>query len=64
LIPEFIGRIPIIVTLDKLTEEQLVKILKEPKNSIIKQYAMLFKEDNINLKFTDDALALIAKRAI
>lgn len=64
LIPEFIGRIPIITTLDKLTENDLVRILTEPKNALIKQYRKLFELDNVELDFTDDALAEAANIAI
>ncbi len=64
LIPEFIGRMPIIATLDDLDEKSLVKILKEPKNSLIKQYKRLFEFENVELEFQDDAIAEIAKKAI
>ncbi len=64
LIPEFIGRMPIIATLDDLDEKSLVKILKEPKNSLIKQYKRLFEFENVELSFQDDAIAEIAKKAI
>ena len=64
LIPELVGRLPLIVSLDSLTEEDLVKILKEPKNAIVKQYQKLFELDNVELKFTQDALEEIAKIAI
>jgi ATP-dependent Clp protease ATP-binding subunit ClpX len=64
LIPEFIGRMPIIATLDDLDEKSLIKILKEPKNSLIKQYQKLFEFENVNLEFKDDALVEIAKKAI
>ncbi|WP_311491769.1 ATP-dependent Clp protease ATP-binding subunit ClpX [uncultured Anaerococcus sp.] len=63
LIPEFIGRVPIIVSLDALDEEALVRILKEPKNSLIKQYQKLFDLDKVKLTFNDDAIAEIAKKA-
>ena len=63
LIPEFIGRVPIIVSLDSLDEEALVRILKEPKNSLIKQYQKLFDLDDVKLSFNDDAIAEIAKKA-
>ena len=62
-IPEFIGRLPIIVTLDPLSEDDLVRILKEPKNALIKQYQALFALDGVKLTFTDEALRLIAKKA-
>ena len=63
LIPEFIGRVPIIVSLDALDEDALVRILKEPKNSLIKQYQKLFDLDDVKLSFNDDAIAEIAKKA-
>jgi len=64
LIPEFIGRMPILATLEELDEKSLVKILKEPKNSLIKQYTRLFEFENTKLTFKDDALLEIAKKAI
>ena len=64
LIPEIIGRLPIICTLQDLTEEALVKILKEPKNALCKQYAKLFKYDNVELTFDNEALREIANMAI
>jgi ATP-dependent Clp protease ATP-binding subunit ClpX len=64
LIPEFVGRLPVIATLNDLDIEALVKILKEPKNALIKQYAKLFDLEDVALTFTDDALEAIAKRAI
>jgi ATP-dependent Clp protease ATP-binding subunit ClpX len=64
LIPEFIGRMPIIATLDDLDEKSLVKILKEPKNSLIKQYQRLFEFEEVDLEFKDDAIIEIAKKAI
>lgn len=64
LIPEFVGRVPVVVSLDDLTEESLIRILKEPKNALIKQYKKLFEMDGVELEFTDDALAAIAKQAI
>tara|TARA_B100000575_G_scaffold277507_1_gene263866 strand:- start:1688 stop:2941 length:1254 start_codon:yes stop_codon:yes gene_type:complete len=64
LIPEFIGRMPIIATLDDLDEKSLVRILKEPKNSLIKQYQRLFEFENVELEFNDDAIIEIAKKAI
>ena len=62
LIPEFIGRMPIIATLDDLDEKSLVKILKEPKNSLIKQYQRLFEFEEVELEFNDDAIIQIAKK--
>ncbi|MEB3702102.1 ATP-dependent Clp protease ATP-binding subunit ClpX [Candidatus Bealeia paramacronuclearis] len=64
LIPEFVGRLPVIATLDDLDEAALVEILTEPKNALIKQYAKLFNMENVELKFTDDALDAVAKKAI
>jgi ATP-dependent Clp protease ATP-binding subunit ClpX len=64
LIPEFIGRMPIVATLDDLDEKSLIKILKEPKNSLTKQYQKLFEFENVELEFQDDALNEIAKKAI
>ena len=63
LIPEFIGRVPVTVTLDKLEKEDLVRILKEPKNAIVKQYQKLFELDNVELEFTEDAVEAIAEQA-
>ena len=64
MIPEFIGRLPVIFTLKGLDAEALVKILKEPKNAIIKQYQKLLALDEVDLQFDDGALESIAKRAI
>ncbi|MFZ5565180.1 MAG: ATP-dependent Clp protease ATP-binding subunit ClpX [Thermodesulfobacteriota bacterium] len=64
LIPEFLGRLPIIVTLDELSEESLVKILTEPKNALIKQFQKLFEIEGVNLRFTDSALATVASLAM
>ncbi len=64
LIPEFVGRIPVISTLDPLDEETLKRILTEPKNALVKQYAKLLQMDDVELEFTDDALSAIAKEAI
>jgi len=64
LIPEFIGRMPIIATLDDLDEKSLIKILKDPKNALTKQYQKLFEFENVELEFKDDALSEIAKKAI
>lgn len=63
VIPEFVGRVPVTVALDRLDEEALKRILVEPKNSIVKQYKKLFELDNVNLKFEDAAIDLIAKRS-
>ncbi|MFZ4380437.1 MAG: ATP-dependent Clp protease ATP-binding subunit ClpX [Sandarakinorhabdus sp.] len=64
LIPEFIGRLPVIATLEDLDEPALIKILTEPKNALVKQYARLFEMEGVKLDFTVDALSAIAKRAI
>ena len=64
LIPELVGRLPVIVGLDDLDEDALVKILSQPKNSIEKQYKKLFEIDGVELEFTDDALSAVAKKAI
>ena len=64
LIPEFVGRMPILATLDELDEKSLVKILKEPKNSLLKQYKRLFEFENVKLIFKDEAVNEIAKKAI
>jgi len=64
LIPEFVGRLPVITGLDDLDENTLCKILKEPKNSLVKQYTKMFMMDNIKLEFTKEAIKAVAKRAI
>ena len=64
LIPEFVGRVPIIVTLDALDKDSLVKILTEPKNALIKQYKKLFELDGVDLEFMEDALLAIADEAL
>jgi ATP-dependent Clp protease ATP-binding subunit ClpX len=64
LIPEFVGRLPVLATLEDLDEEALVIILTEPKNALVKQYQRLFEMEGARLTFTDDALKAIAKRAI
>ena len=64
LIPEFVGRMPVLATLEDLDVHSLVKILKEPKNSLLKQYEKLFEFDNVQLIFKDDAILEIAKKAI
>ncbi|PRY94848.1 ATP-dependent Clp protease ATP-binding subunit ClpX [Hasllibacter halocynthiae] len=64
LIPEFVGRLPVIATLEDLDEDALVTILTEPKNALVKQYQRLFELEDTQLTFTDDALTAIAKRAI
>jgi ATP-dependent Clp protease ATP-binding subunit ClpX len=64
LIPEFIGRLPVIATLEDLDEPALIQILTEPKNALLKQYQRLFEMENVTLTFTDDALSAVARRAI
>jgi ATP-dependent Clp protease ATP-binding subunit ClpX len=64
LIPEFLGRLPVIATLDELTEETLIRILTEPKNSLVKQFSKLFEIEGVNLRFTDTAMSAIAREAI
>ena len=64
LIPEFVGRLPVLATLEDLDQEALVTILTEPKNALVKQYQRLFELEDTKLNFTDDALSAIAKRAI
>ena len=64
MIPEFVGRMPVTATLLELDEKALVRILTEPKNSLVKQYEKLFSLDNVRLRFTEGALVLVAKKAI
>ena len=64
LIPEFVGRMPVVAALDELDEQAFIKILTEPKNALMKQYQKLLSFDNVRLKFTDGALSAIAKKAI
>src|SRR5271154_856046 len=64
LIPEFIGRLPVVASVTNLDKESLVKILSEPKNALVKQYTRLFEMDNVELEFTEDALDAIAEQAI
>lgn len=64
IIPELLGRLPVISSFKELTKEELIKVLTEPKNALIKQYSLLLKEDGINLSFTDKALELVAEKAI
>lgn len=64
LIPEFIGRLPVMVTLDELSKEALVRIIKEPKNAILKQYKKLFQMDGVELEIEDDAINRVAEKAI
>ena len=64
MIPEFVGRLPVLATLEDLDEEALVMILTKPRNALIKQYQKLFDMENVQLKFTDGALGAIAREAI
>ncbi|HEX7389434.1 MAG TPA: ATP-dependent Clp protease ATP-binding subunit ClpX [Acidiphilium sp.] len=64
LIPEFIGRLPVVATLDDLDEAALIEILTKPKNALVKQYARLFEMEGVKLNFTEDALRVVATRAI
>ncbi|MBC2694406.1 MAG: ATP-dependent Clp protease ATP-binding subunit ClpX [Desulfobacteraceae bacterium] len=64
LIPEFIGRLPVVTTLDELNDTALIRILKEPKNALIKQFKKLFEIEGVNLRFTDSAVAAIAKESL
>ncbi len=64
LIPEFLGRLPVIATLAELDNSALIRILTEPKNALVKQYKKLFEMEGVNLRFTDDALSAIADEAM
>ncbi|MGO1117635.1 ATP-dependent Clp protease ATP-binding subunit ClpX [Rhodovibrionaceae bacterium A322] len=64
LIPEFVGRLPVVATLEDLDNDALIEILTEPKNALVKQYQRLFEMEEVNLQFTDDALRAIADKAI
>ena len=64
LIPEFVGRLPVVATLDELSEDALIRILREPKNALTKQYAKLFELEGVELKFTDEALQAVAQQAL
>ena len=64
LIPEFVGRLPVVATLEDLDESALIEILTKPKNALVKQYQRLFEMEDVSLKFTDDALGAISKKAI
>ena len=64
LIPEFVGRLPVVATLDELDEEQLVKILIEPKNALTKQYERMFDMENCEIEFRDDALRNVARKSM
>lgn len=63
LIPELVGRLPVIAHLDELDEEQLVRVLTEPKNALVKQYSKMFQLENVELEFSPDALVAIAREA-
>ncbi|MCB1455442.1 MAG: ATP-dependent Clp protease ATP-binding subunit ClpX, partial [Nitratireductor sp.] len=64
LIPEFVGRVPVLATLEDLDEDALLQILTEPKNALVKQYQRLFEMESVELSFQEDALRAIARRAI
>ncbi len=64
LIPEFVGRLPVVGVLNDLDEDALVEILTKPKNAIVKQYQRLFEFENVKLRFTDDALRCISREAM
>jgi ATP-dependent Clp protease ATP-binding subunit ClpX len=64
LIPEFIGRLPVVAALDELSEQALIRILREPRNALVKQYAKLFEFEGVDLKFTDEALQAVATQAL
>ena len=64
LIPEFVGRLPVIATLDELSEDALIRILKEPKNALIKQFGKLFEFEGVELRFSDEALLAVAQEAL
>ena len=64
MIPEFVGRLPVVATLTELDKGALIDILKEPKNSLVKQYQTMLEFENVNLKFTDDSLDAIAEEAL
>lgn len=64
LIPEFLGRLPVITTLDELGEDTLIRILSEPKNALVKQFKKLIELEGVNLRFTDSALCGVAKEAL
>ena len=64
LIPEFVGRLPVLVTLNQLDEDALIKILTEPKNALVRQYSKLLSFDNVELEFTPEALTAISQLAL
>jgi len=63
LIPEFLGRLPVVATLNELAEDALIRILQEPKNALLKQFKKLFEMEGVNLRLTDSALAAIARES-
>ena len=63
-ITEFVGRLPVLVTLDELTKDDLVRILTEPKNAFVEQYKALFRMENVNLNFSEDSLLATAEKAV
>ena len=64
LIPEFVGRLPVVATLEELSEEALIRILTEPKNALVKQYQKLFELEGVGLKFSDEALLAVSQEAL
>ena len=64
MIPEFVGRLPVVATLEDLDESALIKVLTEPKNALVKQYQRLFELESVSLEFSEDALAAIARKAM
>lgn len=64
LIPEFVGRVPVVANVNNLTVDDLVRVLKEPRNSLLKQYESLFKLNNVNLRFSNSALKAVASQAL
>ncbi|MBZ0090500.1 MAG: AAA family ATPase, partial [Thermoanaerobaculia bacterium] len=64
MIPEFVGRLPVVATLEPLDEESLVRILKEPKNSLVRQYQTMFEFEDVKLRFTDEATRAVAREAL
>ena len=64
MIPEFVGRLPVVATLEELDEHALVRILQEPKNALVRQYQKLFEMENVHLRITEGALAVIAREAL
>jgi ATP-dependent Clp protease ATP-binding subunit ClpX len=64
LIPEFVGRLPVVATLEELDQEALVRILREPKNSLVRQYQKIFEFEGVELKFTDGAQEAVAREAL